>query len=76
MRLEQVNDALSSVPRSNARLVRAEMDGLLEIRDRLIDRTGEEFAPAETRVSRSAAAVKRDCLLLFGDGLFAARLPE
>src|SRR5271168_1811374 len=76
MRLEQIDDPHSSVPRGNARLVRAEVDGFLEIRDGLIDRTGEELAPAETRISRSAAAVERDCPLVFGNGLLTARLRE
>src|SRR5215469_1353560 len=76
VRLKQVNNPDASVPRRNGGLVWAEVDGLLEIRDGLIDRTGEELAPPKACISRSATAIERDCPFIFRNSLTATGLCE
>ena len=48
MRLQQMYVPNPLIPNGDSRIARAEADGLLDERDHLLYRPGQEFAPAES----------------------------
>ena len=72
MRLQQVNKPNSRLPIPGATVAGAETQGLFHYRDRLLDRAGQELAPAEIGIGAGLVAVELDHGLVFGNSLFAS----
>jgi hypothetical protein len=62
------------IPSADVGIARAEADGSLQERDYLLERSGLELAPTDSRQCVHMVAVQRDHHLVFGNGLLRAAL--